>query len=341
MINYRRINKLEKVKKFFLLGNELLVFDGDSIYLSGKPVVRGLQKLFGEVFLHNNKYLIIQNYFGSFEIFDLEGKLLSKVTGHYNSSGKDMKEIFFFDPSTNMLKGYTSQKGVSSYLLTENGLLLNNNTSINTTDNKLVCRDFGNKLLWELNLKELGKFEDVLSIEKPYDFEKFIGEWDSKLFIGLSGGLLIALNSRTGEIMHQWKKINPGTTILLAAEHKSIGIGGVCYWEINLMTNELKIISLAEELAKHNVRGLTALNDKGVSDSYFFCSVDMNVQDELDHHIGAVVAINRKTLTIDWKYVFDERQGEWATLSEGPRVADKKLYQMDSKGTLHMFEMEN
>ncbi|MGG9964325.1 hypothetical protein [Ferruginibacter sp. SUN106] len=196
------------------------------------------------------------------------------------------------------------------------------------------------ELLWQFDLKELGTYKDVLSIETPYGFEKFIGEWRGQLFVGLSESLIVSLDITNGKVINKWDKINPGTTLLFSAEEKLVGLGGIGYWEIDLKTNELTITYLSEELMKQNVRGINDLNIYGVTDAHFFCAADMKIPDEPDHHIGAIVAINRQTLKIDWKYVFDDSQGQWTTLSEGPRIDNAKLYQLDSRGTLHFFEKE-
>lgn len=201
-----------------------------------------------------------------------------------------------------------------------------------------------NQIVWQTNLKTLGKY-----FKKEYEIENVIGVHNGELLVGCSNTVLLAINPNTGAIIHQWQtiektadgtildsKISNFTSVaLLPNENKLMGVGDSSVWEIDLVSRLATRHYLSEELAQYDIDCLTGKKCIALNDTHLILTAYTNEDLNVFKVFGVILALNIKTLKIDWMHNFKEsKKGNFRKTE----VAGDKLYQIDDKGNLFIFE---
>jgi hypothetical protein len=198
--------------------------------------------------------------------------------------------------------------------------------------------------LWTLSVSEIGKyFHTFDKVWKEGQVWHFVGVVDGILWIDVMAKILIGVNVETGEIIYHFNKgINQkgeyeelpfyGKTTYDAKHHKLIGFYGDKYWEIDLSKKELKLrISNLKELLEKHEATLPNFDVSGITENHFFFGVG-----SMGGKRAQVLALNRNTFQIDWKYRFEGHALYFSPTKVD--VTENHLFVLDNAGTLHIFE---
>ncbi len=196
-------------------------------------------------------------------------------------------------------------------------------------------------LKWTFNVARLGTWKDYDGREKATEISRILGTYKDQLYICLNSGKILVLNIETGEkiiVISNDKNTNQGSfygifmkSIELDKENgKLIQLFNQRYTEVELSTYNVKQVHLDD------------LNEKGLENMahFVFDSDYIYFTDQYHHILGA---LNRITLKIDWTYKFPQDD---VNCEDSPRygrdlkLRDGRLYVLDNKNTLHIFERE-
>ncbi len=208
-------------------------------------------------------------------------------------------------------------------------------------------------LQWEYELSDFGTFINHWRDEEQYEIKRIIGFWQNQLLVACSNSLIIVLDAHTGELLHTWQekkgtfsKINIGFADKIPhAEHfvldpnanKLIACSIFSYFEIDLITKEITVIELEEELRQYKIADVSGGHgETPLTDTHLIARVSLESRPNDDRMYDGLIALNRNTHKVDWFYPFEEV----AISVQKPKLVGNKLYQMDMGGTLHIFERE-
>lgn len=215
---------------------------------------------------------------------------------------------------------------------------------------KIILYKLGGTPLWHFPLSTLNDLYP--EIEANWEVWHFAGVVEGVLWVCIDSnkgqGALLGLDADTGTPLHflhhaqdQTKGAMPtmpanANTQYDPQANKLIGFGNYHYWEVDLNQEpyQPKIWNLEEELRALRI-SLAPGRVNAMNGNYIF-SFSGALQPILD---SSVFALNRKTLQIDWRYVFDmEEKGYFTPMKV--EITDTHLFVLDSQGTLHIFEKE-
>ena len=219
-------------------------------------------------------------------------------------------------------------------------------TSVNNT----VCRidlNQPDQPLWQFDLNELSTLKNKDNQEINYNVIKILGIWQDELFIACNNGLLLSLDINTGNEKYRWQHINnyefdseiknriPRAESFIFDGNTLIGALNTFYFKIDLQTSEITATNISEKLQKFNIFHIKTVSDNPVTDKHIYLTaMTRQIEGNTKFSYDCLIALNKKTLEIDWHYAFED-----AGLGTNiPKLGDNKLYQLDTNNTLHIFE---
>ncbi len=190
-------------------------------------------------------------------------------------------------------------------------------------------------LIWVFDFVALGTWQDYDDREKQTQVNKILGIYDDKIYLYLNSGKILILDIKSGE------KI----AILKNDKHSKFDTFGN---SIELDIKNRKLIQLAnQDLIEVDLESLevnqTAIEDMKsfglenfsliVFDSDFIFFTDKNHQ--------TLGALNRVTYKIDWTHKLSQQgisESEQPRYGRDLKLKGDRLYVLDNKNTLHIFE---
>ncbi|HHH49628.1 MAG TPA: hypothetical protein ENK52_01470 [Saprospiraceae bacterium] len=256
-------------------------------------------------------------------------------------------------PSKMLVKGYGKEKGKTKQIdLIRNSidweididfrpkLLTQNNYLGFVSRNKNLIKCISNKdgsEIWSYDVTNLGTWQDYDSSEKIIQVSRILGIYEDQVYLYLNSGKILLLNINTGE------KIS----VLENDKHPKYDTFGD---SIELDIKRGKLIQLARqdlievdlqsrEVSMNPIEDMKSLNIENASRIAY----DANHIYFTDKNNQTLGALNRSTHKLDWAYKLSQ---EGVSKSEQPRygrdlkLRGNRLYVLDNKFTLHIFEKE-
>lgn len=197
------------------------------------------------------------------------------------------------------------------------------------------------KVNWELDLGQISSSQ----------FIRFIAVYQNQLLIACSNHLLLSVNVNTGEILHQWQELvgfevgslykdvlpDPTNFVLDEQSSKLIGVFDTYYFEIDLNSKEISYYQLKEELSKYGISDFRPFNDNPFTSEHLFLTAHTYLDEFANIDLSSILVLNRKTKKVDWLYVI-KGTGVGTNI---PQITKTHLYQLDTDGTLYIFEKES
>ncbi len=190
---------------------------------------------------------------------------------------------------------------------------------------------------WRYDVSELGLWYDYNGTEREVQISRILGVYEYGLFVYLNSGRILILDVRTG-----------GKIKLLENDKDRVSNRRAFGFSIELDGDKGRLIQLAnQDLIEVD------LNSGRVSQIAIGDMISLNLENfsriryDKDHilftdkHHHKLGALNRMTMKIEWTYEFSQ---EGISESEQPRygrelrLKDRRLYVLDNKNTLHIFE---
>jgi hypothetical protein len=255
--------------------------------------------------------------------------------------------------------------------IVKNNVIVGKNIFIQLNYNNLIVSRLGNSgiQLWSCQLPNRPFWEDNTGPTKLIKDKiiKIICYNNALIWIATFSGSIYAININTGEIIYDiqnpdqeqvkniWKekfltgktqyslKDVPAITKSIAFETSEFdiknniifGLNMFSYWEfsLNAPSNSLRVVDLSKFLKQKNYQGLDFVsNSLPFDDEHIYTC---------ESYEGIILAINRRTLEIDWSYEIDiEPQGllrKILTLY----YHNNQLFVVDRENTLYVFEKTN
>ena len=192
-------------------------------------------------------------------------------------------------------------------------------------------------VIWNYNLSDLGLWIDYDGQEKKHQVLRSLCIYQSSLYLFLNSGKILILDITTGEQIavlknDKYLKFDTfGDSIELDIESgKLFQLARQSLIEVDLQTREVSMTRI-EDMNSANIENSSriAYNNTHI---YF-----------TDKKAQALGALNRSTLKLDWKHKLSQ---EGVSESEQPRYGRElklngdRLYVLDNKNTLHIFEKD-
>lgn len=299
--------KIIKAKECVLAGNDVLgydlIFSDDSIH--HKQELKGLEFPFDSI--------SDQVYFFLYDI-NFE-RLRSGV----------------FDTKTQSF--ITEREAIVNIVYAENGIFI--------TD-ELDRIDSQGKKVWQ--------FGDSALLQ-THKIAKIIGIQGKQMIIAFSDHLLLSLDLESGQVVHTWQELkgfevgqfykdvlpNPANFVLDGNANKLIGVFHTYYFEIDLITKQIRYENLSAELENHSINSFRPMGNNPFTADHLFLTGHVSDKEMPDIDFNCVLALNRHTRNVDWSYTFRDT-------SIGiniPQITDIHLYQIDVENNLYIFAKED
>jgi|GEM_PF-1653790 hypothetical protein len=217
---------------------------------------------------------------------------------------------------------------------------------------------------WRYDVTEIARWRQYYSEpERPGEVRKFIGVWQDELLVALTNHTIIALDIHTGELKRKWRDVPeekcqniafkgyraaaipyPEGAVLDSEGGKLVGASGIFYWEIDLHTGALLFEEFSAEFGTplDKVRYSFASGRIPVLSGDYLFLIGERYHSSKNANDSEVIAFNRKTQTIDWRYTFPLEEGvRFGLHLQSPVLEGSRLYVLDTSGTLHIFERTN
>ncbi|MBK7130742.1 MAG: hypothetical protein IPH66_15475 [Crocinitomicaceae bacterium] len=202
--------------------------------------------------------------------------------------------------------------------------------------------------LWQFSVADLGSYYDTFQREeKPYQVSKFLGICNNELLVAMQEHKILALDIASGKLNRSWNSIEnlhfddavkdliPRSSSFILTNNKLIGALHKFYFEIDLETGISKFSDLKAVLDKHGILSIYPVWDNPLDGDHFYLTAKMKDQDKgPEWSFDCLLALNIVSKEIDWMHSFDQA----AIGVNRPRYANDKLYQLDNKHTLHIFQ---
>lgn len=193
--------------------------------------------------------------------------------------------------------------------------------------------------------------EVIFSIDyKEGDFTKVVAVYGNQLFVACTNHRLISIDIKTGKIIREWKELKgfdagqeykdllpePSDFVLDKESGKLIGVFSKYYFEIDLESGEINYEDVREELKRLNINSFRRMGDNPYTKDHIFVTAHAELKERANVDLDCVLALNRNTKKVDWVHIFKDT----GLGTNVPQITDTHLYQLDTEGTLHIFEKE-
>jgi len=336
---------IAEVKKYICASTGLYFQNNEGVYLDSKLIIECNANFAGEFYL-NDTVIILQDFkTSSFELFNLDGLFSKAYFGFYNYLIKSDK-VFFIELQTNMMS-YIENEILSKTEIKENGFYIGEKYLVVKGD-RILCCDLDGKEIWVFQLNSIILSDDN-STDKNILLRKYFGVWNDQIFFACNIKFIIGLELSSGLIRKVWSTMDgfildsdnkgvipkPESFVLDKANNILIGAINTFYFEIDLITDEIKYFDVKAELLKFGIYFIKQISNNPFTDEHLFLTAMMK-QSPNDEKWSSdcLIAFNRKTHEIDWHYSFEN-----ASLGTNvPQISENKLFQLDSNNTLHIFQ---
>ena len=202
---------------------------------------------------------------------------------------------------------------------------------------------------WQYDLSILGVYTLPDGEEKNYEVVKFLGVWEDELLVFLKNNTVISLDITSGDIAHQWHQIEPqemreytidtlGDCISYdALENEVVSFHFFTCTKIDMKSKLLTTYNMADTFEENNVHSIANTSEFASDATHYYLSVFTHHATLSNTLSAALVAINKKSMHIDWLHTFDDDVRLGVNF---PQAEGGKLYQLDKNHTLHIFEKE-
>jgi len=217
-----------------------------------------------------------------------------------------------------------------------------NDIPIYAIKNEVIRYNLEGNELWAFDTNTLGIWIDYDKREQETAVRRVIGELDGRIYIYLNSGKVLVLDVETGDILKKlvndkyvsehWFNGNFGYFIEIDRQNKKlIQLAQKSYTEVNLATYEVTQIDLKESMP------INLENDHNIvfDETHIYFS---------DRYNCKLASLNRTTMQIDWVHqLSDPKTCEIDGNRHGKdlKLYGNRLYVLDNKSTLHIFEKEN
>lgn len=195
--------------------------------------------------------------------------------------------------------------------------------------------------LWRYDLSHLGSWIDYDKKEKVIEVSRILGVFEDRVYVYLNNGKVLVLNLKTGEkitVLENDKNTDQGS------------FKGMFMDAIELDRNSGKLIQLFNQRYTEVV-----INTNSVSQSYIEEMKSLRLENMsrfafdnehiffTDKNHQKLGSLNRSTLKIDWTYDLSEveiNESAGQRFGRELNLKNDRLYVLDNKNTLHVFENE-
>lgn len=229
-----------------------------------------------------------------------------------------------------------------------------NYISLGIIDDNYLFHKSGKKLilLSSNNLETIWKVE-LETFMSDFKLGKYFGCIDNKLIFSDDKHTVFVLHKETGEIINTFSElpgINPKSQdkfkgrimdsqnfVLDKESQLLLGAYGANYIEIDLKDNTCRFKQLSEIMEDHNILTFLAMRDNPFTNEHLFLTtINKGVGKQKDERFNSIVALNRKTLKIDWEHIFvDEGLGP-----NIPVICNDLLLQKTLENNLYIFQKD-
>lgn len=313
----------------------------DGIYHDNIKIIDLNSDFFGEFYL-NSDNIIIQYYLGSFRIYK-NNVLKNEFVGFYNYLSN--QSIMYLNTNDNFIHFIIDYEDIKTNFK-QNGYHIDSRYFV--VENSIFSAFTFPEAepLWQFMLSSLSKKD-----EKEYEVEKFIGVWKGQLLVTCKNQTVLSIDVNTGKLIKQWLAFPPiemdeykldaiPYSLVMQLDEKkgkAIGFNFFAYWEINLTTLTIKSESLADTLKDNDLFGIKNLSGFTQDKTHYYVTAESSFKTNLERRLDNLIAINKKTLKIDWVHQFGENEALGVNI---PQYSNNKLYQLDWDNNLHIFEKE-
>jgi len=330
-----------------VLYKEALYYQKDTLIYHNDNAIKIIDKdTFSEFYLSSEGKLIVQSYFGNFEYDNVEFK------GYYNYLNSE--GVTYLNTSDNLMYEISNDTinrlnlNCHFYLMVDRAVFINGNTIFAYTFPE--CNS-----LWQLDLTNLGKYEDRDGNLQHHEVDKFIGTWKDSVLVACSGQLILDINLQTGSINRKWQELEgfgtnafhgrlqnkiPSTNgfQLDLTKRKLYHLAGEYLVTIELESSKVSYTSLKQTMDDYVLSNFRWSTGYAENETHIFSIAEMDrYKLGLDFIPQCLVALNKSTLQVDWLYRFE---GDWIK-TDIPQVSQDKLYQLSANKILYIFQKEH
>ena len=345
MISSKKVRKVEKVKNYILVSNQLVYHVDESILINGEQIIPNDVDLIGGVIdqdkftysrKSNHSNVIVNVYSG--DGIELNGLSLQNFRNDKSRFGyvfNDEYDSFLVKVD---LKNFSFD--FSEHIKNENVKVLSNNFAVVFSKKciKKINLDTG-LTYWSIEPK-IDRFENLNSLETDKIICGISGS-GFQIFDLNEGNLLATIKTSPSYLIGSKKNNNlPESRYFVLDKKESTMIS--LYWtfcfKINLENNDVQVIDLEDTLHENGIENFRRSTDYAISETHIYTIGEvMNHDSHEAKGDRCILALNKDTLKVDWKYVFEDS----SINTDCPKISDDgTLYQLDSEGTLHIFEKE-
>ena len=195
-------------------------------------------------------------------------------------------------------------------------------------------------ILWQFDFDQFGSFLDYAKSEEKYSLEQVVGVLDNLLWVLITGGKLLALDIKSGQLMHELdfnqifeKQYHATSKMLMDKEYKRIIWLTGALIHIDLVSLKCKVVKEfnqgVEKKDKWSFRDRLLLNNK------IFFSGDHGMHNPVVTTFLGIM--NADTGEIIWHTQLLKCDGIYLG---SVRVSRNRIYARDGNGSLHVFEQE-
>lgn len=206
-------------------------------------------------------------------------------------------------------------------------------------------------LLWENELSEksirIGELDSMPAVSKIIGFD------GHNLYLCFDTGVVASFDMGNGGINNTWCDIpalpNPygeghiekmlyvNSMVFDDEYDRLVGMSGTVLWTIDLKTKIINSFNLWNDLESSGLESIKRVTNISNSETHYYTTAETAYNVESDRRYDAVVAINKKTLKIDWAHIFDVA---WLA-THTPQYVMGTIYQLDNDCNLYTLNQEN
>lgn len=189
-------------------------------------------------------------------------------------------------------------------------------------------------IIWELN----------------QEISRIIGIWQNKVFIACNNHFLLSVDINSGQVVQTCQELKgfeagqeyngvlpePSDFVLDKESGKLIGVFSKYYIEIDLESGEISYEDVQNELNQHGINSFRRMGDNPFTKDHLFVTAHAELEERPNVDLDCVLALNRNTKKVDWIHIFKDT----GLGTNVPQITDTHLYQLDTEGTLHVFEKD-
>lgn len=333
-----RLKKTIKDVESFV--SDYCLCSGNVINISTEEEIKNIKSQ-SEILTFGKNNIIIRDIRGNSIIIDSSNRIVNntfKIDAitypyftFYGFNNQDIEGVFNFSKQKVLFeaKAWLGRDIIKDYIFTDD----------------IICRDINNgEVLWQFDILSIGNnpHNDVYNKEADWEVKKFIGVLEDKLWIALNHYTIIALDLKTGQLVHRIDRIAnfkydwlpsyiplPAATVIDEKNNKLIGFMWEFYWEINPVNGEITLIDLTNELLPQKIRN--DREDFVLTDNYIYFASNSDIK---------VGALNRNTKKVDWFYAFEDNEIGYQSRISKIDGNDEKLGVLTNEKVLYIFEKE-